>query len=370
MPSTDQSKILQIALSLIPQLGDIRARRLISYLGSVDAIFATSSRLLEKIPNISATIGKEIHHKMYLNRAEEIYNNCLKNQVFVNFYLDDRYPNRLKYLYDSPLLLYTKGMNELNFSKMLAVVGTRKATDYGKKITKELVAQSKGQNVVFVSGLAYGIDIHLHQCCIENNIPNIAVLAGGFDFIYPYEHKKYIQQIMECGAIISEHPIHQKPDSRYFPLRNRIIAGMSDATIVIEAAKKGGALITAEYANNYHREVFAVPGNVDKTFSQGCNLLIAKHQANIYTDWEGLSQQLNWKGNVPNTKKSLIELNYDRFTEIESAVLAQLHQNGELPLDELAWKVQKSVPEIAVIMLNLEFQGVVKAIPGHRYKLN
>jgi DNA processing protein len=261
-------------------------------------------------------------------------------------------------------------MNELNFSKMLAVVGTRKATDYGKKITKEIVAQSKGQNVVFVSGLAYGIDIHLHQSCIENNIPNIAVLAGGFDFIYPYEHKKYIQQIMECGAIISEHPIHQKPDSRYFPLRNRIIAGMSDATIVIEAAKKGGALITAEYANNYHREVFAVPGNVDKTFSQGCNLLIAKHQANIYTDWEGLSQQLNWKENAPKTKKSLLELNYDRFTEIESAVLAQLHQNGELPLDELAWKVQKSVPEIAVIMLNLEFQGVVKAIPGHRYKLN
>lgn len=370
MPSTDQNKILQIALTLIPQLGDIRARKLISYIGNIETIFQTPSKLLGKIPNISELIAKEIHQKSYLKLAEEIYVDCLKNQVFVNFYLDDTYPNRLKFLYDSPLLLYSKGINELNHSKMLAVVGTRKATEYGKKVTKDLVTSSKTQNVIFVSGLAYGIDIYMHQYCIENNIPNIAVLAGGFEFIYPPEHKKHIHKILEMGSIISEHPIHQKPDARYFPLRNRIIAGMTDATIVVEAAKKGGALITAEYANNYHREVFAVPGNVDKIFSEGCNQLIAKHQANIYTDWEGLIQQLNWTEESGIPKKTKIELNYDRFTEIESAVLAQLNQNGELPLDELAWRVQKSVSEIAVIMLNLEFQGVIKAIPGHRYKLN
>ena len=370
MPSTDQNKILQITLTLIPQLGDIRARRLISYIGSVEAIFKSPVRSLEKIPHISRAICQEIHQKSYRNLAEEIYLNCQNNDVDINFYLDDTYPSRLKYLYDSPLLLYSKGVNEMNHAKMLAVVGTRKATDYGKKITKELVLQSKPQDVVFVSGLAYGIDISMHQFCIENKIPNIAVLAGGFDFIYPYEHKKYIDKIMELGALISEHPIHKKPDSRYFPLRNRIIAGMTDATIVVEAAKKGGALITAEYANNYHREVFAVPGNLDKTFSEGCNQLIAKHQANIYTNWENLSQQLNWSQISSTNQIKLIEFNYDRFTDLESTILSQLRQNGELPLDELAWKVQKSVSEIAVIMLNLEFQGVIKAVPGHRYKLN
>ncbi|MHA8050080.1 DNA-processing protein DprA [Aquirufa sp. ROCK-SH2] len=370
MPPTDQNKILQIALTLIPQLGDIRARRLISYVGSAEAIFQSNAKYLEKIPNISRTISQEIHHKSYRILAEEIYLNCQKNGVDVNFYLDDSYPSRLKYLYDSPLLLYSKGVNELNHAKMLAVVGTRKATEYGKKVTKELVLQSKVQNVVFVSGLAYGIDISMHQYCIENNIPNIAVLAGGFDFIYPYEHKKYIDKIMDLGALISEHPIHEKPDSRYFPLRNRIIAGMTDATIVVEAAKKGGALITAEYANNYHREVFAVPGNLDKTFSEGCNQLIAKHQANIYTNWESLAQHLNWSQTTSANQTKLMEFNYDRFTELESTILSQLRQNGELPLDELAWKVQKSVSEIAFIMLNLEFQGVIKAIPGHRYKLN
>lgn len=370
MPSTDQNKILQIALTLIPQLGDVTARRLISYVGSPEEIFKTSSRLLQKIPNIGEILSREIKQKEYLCRAEEIYTDCIKNKVFVNFYQDDSYPVRLKHLYDSPLLLYVKGINDLNQDKLLAIVGTRKATDYGKKITKDIVVESIGQDVTFISGLAYGIDICMHQICIDNHIPNIAILAGGFDFIYPFAHKKYIQQIMENGAIVSEHPIHQKPDSRYFPLRNRIIAGMSDATIVVEAAKKGGALITAEYANNYHREVYAVPGNLDKCFSEGCNMLISKHQANIYTNWNDLSLNLNWKlANNASIQKNLL-LNYDRFTELESSILAQLHQNNELPLDELAWKVQKSVSEIAVILLNLEFQGVVKAIPGHRYRLN
>jgi DNA processing protein len=369
MPSTDQNKIHQIALTLIPQLGDITARRLISYLGSIEEIFLTHPRLLQKIPNIGATLSREIQEKKYQILAEDIYSACLKNNVFVNFYTDETYPVRLKHLYDSPLLLYVKGLNSLNQEKILAIVGTRKATDYGKKVTKEIVSNSIGQDVTFISGLAYGIDICMHQTCLEYGIPNIAVLAGGFDFIYPYEHKKYIHQIMESGAIVSEHPIHQKPDSRYFPLRNRIIAGMSDATIVVEAAQKGGALITAEYANNYHREVYAVPGNLDKCFSEGCNALISRHQANIYTNWCELTLNLNWKFEKGSSIQKNVELNFDRFTELESSILSQLHHNGELPLDELAWKMQKSVSEIAVIMLNLEFQGIIKAIPGHRYKL-
>jgi DNA processing protein len=342
---------------------------LISYLGSIEEIFQTPARILQKIPNVGVTLSREIQEKRYLNRAEEIYLDCLKNQVFINFYTDESYPVRLKQLYDSPLLLYVKGLNNLNHEKILSIVGTRKATDYGKKMTREIVSSSIGQDITFISGLAYGIDINMHQSCLENGIPNIAVLAGGFDFIYPYEHKKYVHQIMESGAIVSEHPIHQKPDSRYFPLRNRIIAGMSDATIVVEAAKKGGALITAEYANNYHREVYAVPGNLDKCFSEGCNTLISKHQASIYTNWNQLTVDLNWKFDKGSSIQKNVELNYDRFTELETAILAKLHQQGELPLDELAWKMQKSVSEIAVLMLNLEFQGMIKAIPGHRYKL-
>jgi DNA processing protein len=206
----------------------------------------------------------------------------------------------------------------------------------------------------------------LHLACLKAKINTIAVLAGGFNWIYPNAHQKYVDEIIESGGILSEYPLRQKPDARFFPLRNRIIAGMSDATLVVEAAEKGGALITADYANNYNREVFAVPGNLDKLFSEGCNLLIQKHKATIYTDWNHLCAQLNWevKGDIIQRNKNL---QWNRFTAEESEVLSLIHKKGAIPLDEIAWQLQKNMGQLATILLNLEFQGILKALPGHRY---
>jgi DNA processing protein len=170
------------------------------------------------------------------------------------------------------------------------------------------------------------------------------------------------------GGILSEHPLHQKPDPRFFPLRNRIIAGMTDATLVVEAAEKGGALITADYANNYHREVFAVPGNLDKLFSEGCNRLIQKNKAVIYTDFESICQQMNWVHEGQQIK-SLKSLNWSRLTVSETEIMALLTQNGPTALDTIAWKLQKKVTDIAITLLNLEFQGLIKALPGYVYRL-
>ncbi|MHA8052097.1 DNA-processing protein DprA [Aquirufa sp. Wall-65K1] len=364
----EEEKVYQIALSLVPQIGYVNARRLISYLGSAKQIFQSSTSQLKKVPHIGPMIAQELKLNQVLHEAERIYSDCLKEGIQLFFYLDEDYPHRLKQLYDAPLLLYFKGNVNFQYEKVMALVGTRKATEYGKEITYQIVRDSLEDDVLFISGLAYGIDIALHQACIELKIPTIAVLAGGFQRIYPSLHSKYAYQMMELGGIISEHPFHQKPDPRFFPLRNRIIAGMADATIVVEAAEKGGALITAEYANNYHREVLAVPGNLQKVFSEGCNRLIQKNQATIYTDWAACKELLNWQSssNKIQRNKSLL---WSQLSDDESQILALLYQEKNLALDEIAWKLQKGINQLAMLLLNLEFQGFIKTLPGHRYSL-
>lgn len=358
----------QIALSRIPQIGVVNARRLMSYFETASSIFSANRSDLQKIPHIGPVLAESVFQKHILNESEQILRACEQANVCVLFYLDKEYPERLKQIYDAPIVLYQQGKVDLNVDSMLAVVGTRKATDYGRRVTTRLVEESLGTQVTFVSGLAYGIDVEVHKSCIDHQVPNIAVLAGGFNYIYPAKHKKYLERLLLNGGILSEYPLHEKPDPRFFPLRNRIIAGMTDATLVVEAAEKGGALITADYANNYHREVFAVPGNLDKIFSEGCNRLIQKNKAIIYTDFAQLCEQLNW-GNTPNQIKATKQLNWSRLTQPETELMALLSRNGEMPLDELAWKLQKKVTEIAITLINLEFQGMVKALPGYKYRI-
>ena len=358
----------QIALSRIPQIGVVNARRLMSYFETASSIFSANRSDLQKIPHIGPVLAESVFQKQILLEAEQILRASDQSNTRVLFYLDPDYPDRLKQIYDAPIILYQQGNVNLNSECMLAVVGTRKATDYGKRVTARLVEDSLGVPLTFVSGLAYGIDVEVHKTCIELQVPNIAVLAGGFNHIYKKKKKKYLDRIMLNGGILSEYPLHEKPDPRFFPLRNRIIAGMTDATLVVEAAEKGGALITADYANNYHREVYAVPGNLDKLFSEGCNRLIQKNKAIIYTDFTQLCEQLNW-GNTPNKIKPSKQLGWSRLTEPETELMALLAKNGEMPLDELAWKLQKKVTEIAITLINLEFQGMVKALPGYVYRI-
>lgn len=366
--SASQEKLYQVALTLVPKIGDVKIRQLISYCGSAEQVFNTPASKLVKIPNIGETIAGNIGNKSVLEKAWNIIQEGDKLGAELLFYTDEAYPNRMKQLYDAPVLLYYRGKANLNATKTVAMVGTRQATEYGKQITEDIIADLQVYNPLIISGLAYGIDIAAHKACLKFNVPTIGVMASGTDLIYPYQHKNTSEQMMEQGGLLSEYPFGTEPDQRYFPQRNRIIAGMADVTIVVEAAAKGGALITAEYANNYHRDVFAVPGQVGKSFSEGCNKLIKAHKAEIYTSINDIVEALNWDltgKQAPNPKN--IVPDFSSFTENESAVLSLLHKNKEMHIDEISWQSQVHIAKLSSLLLNLEFQGMVKSMPGKKY---
>lgn len=366
-----ENKIYQIALTLIPKVGDVLIRQLISYCGSAEQVFQTPAAKLQKIPNIGKTLALNLQNKSVLEKAFKIVQEAEKQQVELLFYTDKKYPNRLKQLYDAPVLLYYKGKADLNHTRTIAIVGTRQSTEYGKSITEEIIEDIKPFNPLVISGLAYGIDIVAHKACLKNTVPTLGVMASGIDLIYPYQHKNVSVQMQELGGIITEQTFETQPDPRFFPQRNRIIAGIADVTIVVEAAIKGGALITAEYANNYHRDVFAVPGQLGKSFSEGCNKLIKEKKAEIYTSIQDVVEALNWDllGNE-KSHVNKVALDLSHFTEEESQIMALLHKNQVMEIDELAWQSQIHIAKLSSLLLNLEFQGVLKSLPGKKYAIS
>lgn len=368
MISTSQEKLYQVALTLVPKIGDVKIRQLISYCGSAEQVFKTPVVKLLKIPNIGETIAGNLSDKSVLKTAWNIIQQADTLGAELLFYTDADYPNRMKQLYDAPVLLYYRGKANLNAAKTVAIVGTRQATEYGRQVTEEIIADLKVYNPLIISGLAYGIDISAHKACLKYNVPTIGVMASGTDLIYPNQHKNTSEQMMEQGGLLSEYPFGTEPDQRYFPQRNRIIAGMADVTIVVEAAAKGGALITAEYANNYHRDVFAVPGQVGKSFSEGCNKLIKAHKAEIFTNVNDIVEALNWDMSgkqAPSPKNQVPD--FSSFTEDESAVLSLLHKNKEMHIDDISWQSQVNMAKLSSLLLNLEFQGMVKSMPGKKF---
>ena len=369
--SNSQDKLYQIALTLIPKIGDVLVRQLISYCGSAEQAFKTPIPKLLKIPNIGQVIAQNMQNKSVLENAWKIIQEADKQEVELLFYTDKNYPNRLKQLYDSPVLLYYKGKADLNVTKTVAIVGTRQSTEYGKHTTEHIIQELSVYNPLIVSGLAYGIDIIAHKSCLKNKVPTVGVMASGIDLIYPYQHKNTSIQMQELGGILTEQTFGTQPDPRFFPQRNRIIAGMADLTIVVEAAVKGGALITAEYANNYHKDVFAVPGQIGKSFSEGCNKLIKENKAQIFTGIKDVVEALNWDmGSNENSKMQPIEIDFSNFTEEESTVMSLLHKNDEMHIDDLAWKSQIHVAKLSSLLLNLEFQGYIKSLVGKKYKIS
>ncbi|GAB3938213.1 DNA-processing protein DprA [Larkinella terrae] len=314
--------------------------------------------------------ARAILHPDVLRAAEVTQQQCEKLGVQQLFYTEKNYPARLKSFYDAPAMLYFQGGADLNAVRTIGIVGTRQATDYGRRITEEIIHALQPFRPLIISGLAYGIDIAAHRASLACGLPTIAVMASGVDIIYPYVHRKTAQEMLLLGGLLTENRPGVKPDARLFPARNRIIAGLSDAIVVVEAAAKGGALITAEYANNYHREVFAVPGHLNQTFSQGCNKLIRDNKAQIYTRPEDLIECLNWDQPVGKTAlidKTALAL---EFTEEESQILSLFRQQSEWHIDELSWRTQIHMGKLASLMLNLEFKGLVRTLPGKKYQLH
>jgi DNA processing protein len=350
---------------LIPGIGQRGAKQLISYCGSPAQIFKTPKAKLLKIPGVGEKISNSIKSSDTFQESEAILKSCEKIGIKVLHFTSKEYPKRLKLIHDSPGIIYVKGKTDLNPKRSIAIVGTRRASEYGKKITKRIVDDLFDIGVTTVSGLAYGIDIHAHRFSLENGIPTIAVLAGGLDRLYPSSHKKYAAEIIENGALISESVPGTKPDAHLFPTRNRIIAGMADVTLVVEAADKGGALITANLADSYHRVVFAVPGKVGSMYSQGTNRLIASQKALIYTGIEDLIYHLGWDMDSKPPKTA------PKLSDEEEIIYQLISSTGDsVEIDQISIKSQIPINRVASVLLALEFKNLIKSLPGKKYAIS
>jgi DNA processing protein len=363
-----------LALHSIEGIGGVTARSLISYCGSAEQVFKTNEAKLLRIPHVGEHIAQLIiKQDNMLEKAERELDLAEKNGVQIVAFMDTNYPTRLARLHDAPLLLYHKGTTNLNAHRTVAIVGTRQATEYGRSVTEEIVQGLKPYNVLIVSGLAYGIDIAAHRACLQYQVPTLGVMANGIDIVYPSQHLKVAQDMTHLGGIITENPFGTQPDSRRFPARNRIIAGLADAIIVVEAKEKGGALITANIANEYAKEVFAVPNHIRAVASLGCNKLIQRQQAHIYTQVSDVTNLMRWFADSENQnapKQASWDFDEMELSDSERKILAYLQQNREAFLDDMAFQLAYPVGQVSADLLNLELAGMVKMLPGKKYVLN
>ena len=361
--------LYQLGLTLVPNIGPVQAKILLQHC-EAEEIFHAKKSFLEKIEGIGTVRAASIVSFRDFSEAEEEIKFIEKYKIKTLFLTDKDYPQRLLNCYDSPTLLYYKGDADLNASKIIAVIGTRSHTDYAKQVTEKLVKEIAAQNVTVISGLAFGVDAIAHKAAMKNNLPTIGVLAHGLDHIYPSEHSGLAKEIIkENGGLLTEFRSNTKPDKHNFPTRNRIVAGMSDATIVIETGVKGGSMITAELANGYNKDVFAFPGKVTDAKSAGCNYLIKNNKAMLLTDAEELLQVMGWeerkkKSEARSQKKLFIELSPD-----EKIIVDILRQKDTINIDELNMNSGLSSSAVAAAILSLELQNVMVSLPGKLYRL-
>lgn len=363
-----------IALTEVPGLGPIGARQLLSTMGSATDIFRERKNLTQLVPGTSERLVKALDNPEAFHRAEKEMRFVTDNRIECLSILSDTYPSRMRECDDAPILLYYKGNADLNARKAISIVGTRNATPYGKQLCETFLADLKKfvPDLLIISGLAYGIDIHAHRTALANNLPTVAVLAHGLDRIYPAVHRATAVNMLEQGGLLTEYLSGTTPDRPYFIQRNRIIAGMADATIVIESALKGGSLITAKMAGGYHRDCFAFPGRADDTFSQGCNKLIATNQAGLVQTAEDFIQAMCWdtdiapKGKSPATVQRQL---FPELTEEEQSIADLLQQKGELQINELTIESNLPINKLTALLFELEMKGVVRTYAGGMYRL-
>ncbi|MBC6699390.1 DNA-processing protein DprA [Hymenobacter sp. BT190] len=366
----------EVALTLFPNIGPQLTRQLMSYGGSARNVLHLPPGKLLKIPGVgpaTAAILTGAERGNALRQAEASLRRAEKDGVQLLFYTSKQFPARLKLIPDAPALLYYQGTADLNQPKTLAIVGTRQATDYGREQTERLINGVAPHRPLIVSGLAYGIDIAAHRAALQEGLETVGVMATGLDVLYPAVHRKTAEKMLTQGGLLTEFPFGTQPDKYNFPSRNRIIAGLSDGTVVVEATRKGGALITADLALGYDRDVLAIPGPLGSTASEGCHELIKAHKAALYSEPSDIEQLLNWDLALHLTGKPHSPTAYDPmdFTpeELQLLLVLQAAPSREEHLDTLAWKAQQPVHQVASLLLGLEFRSILKALPGKRFGL-
>ncbi len=359
--------LYKIAITKIPGVGAVTARQLIAWCGGVKKVFETPKKELLRIQGIGAVTADAILNKSFFLEAENEILFIEKNEIKTYFFLDKNYPRRLTHFHDAPLLLYYKGNADLNHYRTVGIVGTRKPSEWGKAHCEEIVEELKEYDVQIISGLAHGIDVTAHKKSIATKIPTIACLGHGLHMVYPARHRSIAKNMVLNGGLLSEFSSTQQPDAPHFPMRNRIIAGLSDALIVVETAKRGGSMITAEIANAYNKDVFAVPGRVKDPNSLGCNLLIKSHKANLLESAKDIAYIMRWekgKEKMNLQRKLFVDLNEQEMKVVDSLKLKE--SEG---IDLISYETGFSQGELAVLLLDLEFKGLVKSLPGKRYML-
>jgi DNA processing protein len=367
----DQSLIYKIALSFIPLIGDINAKKLVAYVGSAEGIFKEKKSNLLKIPGIGNVIANHISNNDALKHAEEEVEFVCENNIKPLYYLDDDYPERLKNCPDGPVILYAKGEKpEVHPPKIISIVGTRHPSQEGIHNCARLIEElaQRHPELIIISGLAYGIDACAHKNALKHQLKTFAVVGHGLDMIYPSLHHKMANEMLKTGGWISDFPGNTKIEGQNFVKRNRIIAGLSDATVVIESAIKGGALTTADIANSYDREVFSFPGRVSDMYSKGCNALVKKNKAVLIETAKDLEYYMKWDIKKENKQQYIQQKLFVDLPDDEKNVLEVLKKEGEQTIDQLSNMLNIPPYQISPLLLNLEFSGLVRCLPGKVYK--
>lgn len=367
----DQQWIHRIALGMLKGIGPVHARNLVAYCSGVDALFSDKKlkNTLAKVPGIGPKLIASITDKTVLPQAEKEFAYVRKHKLRMLFYLDAGYPRRLKQAEDAPVLIYAKGPADLDAQHMVAIVGTRTPTDHGRHLCSELVEGLKENGATIVSGLAYGIDIVAHRAALKNGLPTIGCVAHGLDKLYPGDHANTAKDMLKEGGLVSELPSGSPFAPGNFPARNRIIAGLSDCTIVVESGNKGGSLITADIASSYDRDVFAFPGRPSDPRSEGCNKLIQQNKAALVTNAKDILTLMEW---LPKSKKKAA-VQAALFADLmpdEQTLVDIIKAKGRVDIDELCAQSRMAQGKAAGLLLNLEFSGVVRSLPGKVYALN
>lgn len=372
MNSSEEEQIYSIALTMVPGIGHIGAKHLIDGMGNAVDVFRLRKEMPERIPEVSQRVIEALDCPQAVFRAEQEYEFIRKNRISCLSFHDEAYPSRLRECEDAPVVLFFKGNADLNSFHILNMVGTRNATDYGTQICASFLRDLKAlcPEVLVVSGLAYGIDIHAHREALANELPTVGVLAHGLDRIYPHVHRKTAVDMLEKGGLLTEFLSGTNPDRHNFISRNRIVAGMCDATIVIESAEKGGSLITAELAEGYHRDCFAFPGRMSDEYSKGCNRLIRDNKASLLLSAEDFVQAMGW--NIPMTLSEKVSVQRSLFIELseeEQKIVAILEKLGNLQINSLVVEADIPVNKMTALLFELEMKGVIRVLAGGMYQL-
>ncbi|QNK61783.1 DNA-protecting protein DprA [Pedobacter sp. PAMC26386] len=361
------SLIYQIGLTLIKNVGHITAKCLLDHFGTAEAIFAASEAQLMQVEGLSGLKANEILRTNALTVAAAQLEFLNKHQIEVLFYTEANYPQRLKDCYDAPVLLYYKGTASLNHSRIVSIVGSRRATSYGRMLCQQLVSLLQHYDVLVVSGLAHGIDIEAHRQSLAYKIPTIGVLGHGLDQIYPAVHRQTAGEMLKNGGLLTEFPLNTVPEKGNFPMRNRVIAGLADVVVVVESAIKGGSLITAGIAESYHRDVFAFPGRTTDQYSQGCNFLLKTNRAGLINEAKDLVYYMGWE--AVQLVIPAIPTGIPVALSAAEIALVSLLQITPLGIDELGLKAGIQQHKLALHLLNLEMKGVLISLPGKIYQL-